>query len=489
MIKHDTFKGVLLTLCNIAPISLDNVRQITEGACFHNNLVTMKKFRSFFSLLIFLPGAFYSCQEKTGYKEELNGSDYLIQASNRATEVMVHDIFSPPVAGRVYAYSALAAYEVAVLADDRYLSLMGQLNDFEKIEFNTSKDCLYPLASLAAYYEVATAMIFSEEKMTEHSKKLYQFIKSKGIPDDVFQNSMDLGKAVADHVLGYASKDNYHQSRSFEKYTIVKDEGSWKPTPPAYMEGVEPHWSTIRPFVMDSAAQFVPERPSSFDIIPESDFYKEAEAVRMATVNMSDDQREIALFWDCNPYKMNIKGHVMYAEKKITPGGHWIGIAGIASKAKDLDWKATAETLAVTSLAVFEGFLSCWDEKYRSVLIRPETYINQYMDENWVPLLQTPPFPEYTSGHSVVSTAASVALTHLLGDDVHIVDSTEVAYGLPVREFTSFQEASKEAAISRFYGGIHYMPAIENGVNQGRLVGELIIGRLKTKNSFLAEED
>ncbi|MEX2593309.1 MAG: vanadium-dependent haloperoxidase [Anditalea sp.] len=448
----------------------------------------MKNIRSLLFLLIFLPGLFCSCQEKTGYKEELNGSDYLIQASNRATNVMVHDIFSPPVASRIYAYSALAAYEVAVLADDQYLSLMGQLNGFEEKDFNTTEDCLYPLASLAAYYQVATAMIFSEEKMVAHRDKVYQIIKDKGIPDDVFQNSMDLGKAVADHIMAYASKDNYHQSRSFEKYTIRSDKGSWKPTPPAYMEGLEPHWATIRPFVLDSAAQFVPERPSPFDIIPESDFYKEAEAVMLATNHISDDQREIAFFWDCNPYKMNIKGHIMYAEKKITPGGHWIGIAGIASKVKELDWKATAETLAITSLVVFDGFLSCWDEKYRSVLIRPETYINQYLDEDWVPLLQTPPFPEYTSGHSVVSTAAAVALTRLLGDDVPIVDSTEVAFGLPVREFSSFEEAAEEAAISRFYGGIHYMPAIENGVNQGRLVGELIMDRIKTKRASLAEE-
>ncbi len=94
-----------------------------------------------------------------------------------------------------------------------------------------------------------------------------------------------------------------------------------------------------------------------------------------------------------------------------------------------------------------------------------------------MPLLQTPPFPEYTSGHSVISTAAAVVLTEMLGDDVHIVDSTEVVFGLPVREFDSFQEASAEAAISRYYGGIHYMPAIENGILQGRQVAGLILDR------------
>lgn len=192
-------------------------------------------------------------------------------------------------------------------------------------------------------------------------------------------------------------------------------------------------------------------------------------------------------FWDCNPYKMNVKGHVMYAEKKITPGGHWMGITGIASKAKNLNWRQTAEAMAVASIYLFDAFISCWDEKYRSVLIRPETYINRYMDEEWTPLLQTPPFPEYTSGHSVISTAASQALTGLLGEPFYFLDSTEVKYGLGTREFNSFREAAEEAAISRFYGGIHYLPAITNGVDQGRAVASWIEGRIRTRKISLAE--
>lgn len=447
----------------------------------------MLNFKYCVPFFIFLCTGLASCEKKTEYLEALNGNDYLIEANGQATNVMVHDIFSPPVASRIYTYASLAAYEVAALSDESYQSLMGQLNGFENKEFDTSKECLFPLAALAAYYQVASALIFSEDQLTVHRDKLYQSIKEQGIPDDVFQNSLKLGHAVAAHVMAYASKDNYHQSRSFEKYTTSDDEGAWKPTPPAYMDGLEPHWAKMRPFVMDSSNQFIPDRPSPFDIIPGSDFYKEAEAVMLATNNISEEQREIAFFWDCNPYKMNVKGHVMFAEKKITPGGHWMGIAGIAAKTKDLDWKQTAETFVITSLALYEGFLSCWDEKYRSVLIRPETYINEYMDKDWLPLLQTPPFPEYTSGHSVVSSAASVVLTHLLGDDVHFVDSTEVVFGLPVREFNSFKEAAEEAAISRFYGGIHYMPAISNGARQGEQVGQLVINKIKTRRAEIAE--
>ena len=129
---------------------------------------------------------------------------------------------------------------------------------------------------------------------------------------------------------------------------------------------------------------------------------------------------------------------------------------------------------------MFDAFISCWDEKWNTLVVRPETLINQYYDEEWFPLLQTPPFPEYTSGHSVISGAAAVILTDIFGDNFDFVDTTEVAYGLPERSYTSFIHASEEAAISRLYGGIHYMMAIEEGVKQGRAVGNKVIERLET---------
>ena len=132
----------------------------------------------------------------------------------------------------------------------------------------------------------------------------------------------------------------------------------------------------------------------------------------------------------------------------------------------------------MVTIGLFDGFISCWDEKYRSNYIRPETFINSRIDESWRPLLQTPPFPEYTSGHSVISTAAAVVLTKLFGDKVAIEDNSEVPYGLPVRSFNSFQSAADEAAMSRLYGGIHFREAIENGKLQGSNIGNCIATRL-----------
>jgi hypothetical protein len=212
-----------------------------------------------------------------------------------------------------------------------------------------------------------------------------------------------------------------------------------------------------------------------------SQFFKEMKYVYDVKKNLTAEQSSIASFWDCNPYVMNVHGHVMFATKKITPGGHWIGIAKIACQNTNASLMKSAEAYALTSIALADGFISCWDEKYRSNLIRPETVINKYLDEEWVPLLQTPPFPEYTSGHSVISGAAGVALTSIFGENFHFIDSTEMKYGLTARTFESFTAASDEAAISRLYGGIHYMPAIENGVKQGRKLGKFIIDNIHLK--------
>ncbi|MEX0883134.1 MAG: phosphatidic acid phosphatase, partial [Cyclobacteriaceae bacterium] len=289
------------------------------------------------------------CQERADYKELLVSNELLIQANEKLTDIIVHDIFSPPVASRIYAYPSIAAYEVAVLAEpDRFISLMGQLNGAKPLDIalEQKESYSFPLASLTAYYGVAHKLVFSEQDMIDHKEAAYKKIRELGMPKTVYQNSVKLGEAVADHILKYASKDNYHQSRSFEKYTIKNDPNTWKPTPPAYMEGIEPHWNKIRPFLLDSASQFSPVPPPPFDIHPGSEFYSDAEEVMDSGNQLDEHQTDIAYFWDCNPYKMNVKGHVMYAEKKITPGGHWIGIAGIASKTKGLDWKETSETLA-----------------------------------------------------------------------------------------------------------------------------------------------
>ncbi|MEP6738135.1 MAG: vanadium-dependent haloperoxidase [Chryseolinea sp.] len=432
--------------------------------------------------IIFICLLLGSCSTDHGdWKIKAKDPKFLHRSVKLITDIIVHDIFSPPVASRIYVYSSVAGYEAAIQQDSRFVTLAGQLKGLEALpQPEPNQEYCYNLAAVEAMLKVGRGLIFSEDKLDTFYKKVMQEFKDTGIPDDVFERSISYGTQVAEHIMAWSSKDNYKQSRSFPKYSIIDDPSTWKPTPPAYMDAVEPHWNKIRPFAIDSASQFTPLPPTKFSIDKDSRFYAEAKEIRDMGVSLSEEQRAIASFWDCNPFVMNVKGHVMFATKKISPGGHWMNITHVACVVKNADMAQSAEAYARVSISLVDGFISCWDEKYRSKLIRPETYINQYMDENWVPLLQTPPFPEYSSGHSVISGAASVALTKIFGE-ITYKDSTEIEFGLTARSFNSFKDAAKEAAVSRMYGGIHYRQACDEGLKQGNAIGEYIVSKINTR--------
>ena len=409
-------------------------------------------------------------------------------AVDKVTEVIIHDIFSPPVASRIYAYSNMAAYEVLVQNNPEYKSLAGQIHELgETPKPDTDAAVNYDVAALVAQMEMAKSLIFSEDRITEMRDSLYTQWEEQN-PTEL-EASKAYGLKVADHIKAWMDGDMYKQTRTMPKFSVNPDNPSrWQPTPPAYMDGIEPHWMKIRTLVIDSADQFMPIPPPEFSMEEDSEFHKqlmEVYDVRNAMTEEGDDSEkmEIAKFWDCNPYVSTHKGHLMFATKKITPGGHWIGIVKIATKKANADLMETVYVYTKTSVALFDGFISCWDEKYRSNLIRPETLINQYIDDAWAPVLQTPPFPEYSSGHSVVSGAAAEVLTQIYGDNFQFDDDTETAYGLPVRSFDSFRNASSEAALSRLYGGIHYRAAIEEGLKQGRQLGQFVAQNLQMKSN------
>lgn len=410
---------------------------------------------------------------------EISADDYH-RSVDKVGQIMVHDIFSPPVASRVFAYPNIAAYEIIAQGNKKYKSLSGQLTGLEEIPGPGEDELInFQLAALIAHIDLNRRLIFSEDRMIAYRDSLY------GVWEEVnpkeFGASKAYGLEVAEFVAQWMDKDNYKQTRTMSKFTVDTDDPSrWQPTPPSYMDGLEPHWNKIRPFVIDSAAQFKPAPPPPFSMEKNSDFYKELLEVYNISQEITekgDESDEVAMaqFWDCNPYVSVTRGHLMFATKKITPGAHWIGITKIACKKSDYGFDDTVYAYTKTSIAIADAFISCWDEKYRSNLIRPETLINEYIDDSWKPVLQTPPFPEYVSGHSVASGAAAIALTDIFGENFSFDDDTELPYGLPVRSFSSFNEASAEAAISRIYGGIHYRAAIDVGLDQGRDLGKFVV--------------
>jgi hypothetical protein len=422
-----------------------------------------------------------SCSENTDYLKKIQDPELFQAAVQNLSDIIVYDIFSPPVASRVYMYPTMAAYEIMAKAyPSQYYSLAGQLTELEKTP-KISEDVNPHLAALLSYNTVGKTFIFSEDKMKAFQDKQAEKIRAMNVPRRVRKASQVYADRISEHILAWAKGDLYNQTRTYSKYTILEEDKFWKPTPPDYMDGIEPHWNKIRPLVLDSANQFQPKAPLSFNLTKGSPFQIQLQEVYEIGIGLTDEQVEIAKFWDCNPYVTHHRGHAMFATKKITPGGHWIGITGIVTRQAKSDFAAVINAYTHVSVAIFDAFISCWDEKWDTLVVRPETLINKYYDEKWLPLLQTPPFPEYTSGHSVISRASALVLTKLYGNDFAFEDTTELAYGLPARYYNSFIHASEEAAISRFYGGIHYMMAIDEGVNQGNEIGDYITQNLKTQ--------
>jgi len=445
-----------------------------------SSFYTKKIVRSMQCAVILLLLAFllpYCLQKKALHKFE---NYHISSVITQMTEIMLHDITNPPLAARFFSYTCLAGYEVVSQQDATFKNMHGVLKGYPEIKKPDSVGSIsYQLAALLAMMETAKKIQPSGSLMKTYEEQFIDSCSKAGVDEDLIANSKEYALAISKQILDYAKADGYNKISNLSRYTPIKGEGYWYPTPPGFMAAVEPNFNTVRPFMLDSCSQFKPLPPVAYEATKGSPFYTMSEAVYKVHNEMTNEQRVIASFWDCNPFAMQDDGHLQYGFKKISPGAHWLGITGIACINTKKSFEQTLQIYSVVSMSLMDAFICCWDEKYRSNRVRPETAIRKLINPEWEPLLQTPPFPEYLSGHSVVSAASAVILTHYFGDNFAFTDSVEVNYGLPSRAFKSFRQASEEAGVSRFYGGIHFMDAITNGQEQGTKVGEWVLQKIK----------
>ncbi|MEB2776269.1 vanadium-dependent haloperoxidase [Algoriphagus sp. D3-2-R+10] len=434
-----------------------------------------KLLKSSFASLILLGLAMSTSFAKP---KDVNWPKLYSQELFHITEVMVTDVASPPVAARIYAYSNLAAYVIAKGFIDGFenqdLLEHAYLED-QDWEISDPAISSPEFAAIYAMLKVGEAIMPSGYLLKEKQSEWTEIaLKAKIISKKELQAHVTFALSVAARVMEVAKKDGYLQLSTLTRYTPQSGEGFWYPTPPAYIAAVEPEWKTIKPFFIQNLEEYEPAPMAAFDMSKGSSFHKQLMEVYNTTNELDEERKLIANFWDCNPFKVEFSGHMAIGVKKISPGGHWIGITGIAAQKAGLSFAETAYVHALVGLTLHDAFISCWKTKYETDRIRPETVINQKIDQRWKPLLQTPPFPEYTSGHSVISRASAVVLTGYFGDNFDFIDSSETYFGLPERPFKSFLLASEEAAISRLYGGIHFRDAIEEGIKQGEKIGEMV---------------
>jgi hypothetical protein len=379
--------------------------------------------------------------------------------------------FTPPVASRAFGYLGVTLYEAVVTGMPEHRSLVGQLNDLGELPQPTAGEQYHwPAVTNAALAHITRTLFANAapEGLAAVDGLEVAFTFEAELDVEVLRRSAEHGRRVAEAIYTWSSTDGGHEGYARNgTYAPPTGLGMWVSTPPAYAEALQPSWGNNRPFVLDSGAECASAPPPAYSEEPGSDFYAQGLEVYQTVLNLTPEQKEIALFWADEP------------GQTATPPGHWMSILTSIIKERDDSLAFAAEVYAKVGIATADAFIACWYTKYRYNMLRPISYIQKVLDPGWNaqeitdPVI-TPPYPEYTSGHSVQSAAAAYVLTDLLGDNFAFTDTTHSSRGYAARTYGSFYEAAQEAAISRLYGGIHYREAIEAGLVQGRCIGERI---------------
>ena len=376
--------------------------------------------------------------------------------------------YSPPVASRALAYLGVTAFEAAASGSADLQSLAGQLNGLQAVPQRTAGETYDDAVIIQAAMAAAVKNLFSntgpsgQHAMASLELKLDGEVTS-GPPADVVTRSEAYGRAVAAHILAWSQGDGgaVVENMGFPReYKLTPGPAHWVPTSLIAQQQFPllPAWGNNRPFAMPKGAGCTLLAPPEYSEDKSSTFYGEALEVYQTRQALTPEQTSIARFWSDD------------AMLSPTPPGHWISIALQVLERDGISLDRSVDVLARLGIAQADAFIGCWAAKFRYDLVRPVTYIRRVIDPKWEPLLNTPPFPEYPSGHSTQSAAAADVLTNLFGDNFTFEDATRHGDGLKPRSFASFRAAADEAGVSRLYGGIHFRAAIERGQEQGHCI-------------------
>jgi hypothetical protein len=397
-----------------------------------------------------------------------------------------NDVVSPPVAARIYAYGAIGVYESVVHGMPGHRSLAGQLNGLDSLP-TPAPGLEYDWPSVLAQtmhrlvdvtggvYTFPNRVFFEHTTLSDASLSSLGptqlgFRRTAGVPEDVMQNSIAFANQLADALIAWSNADGYYAVR-YKGFIPPKGPDKWVATGFSDTDKVtnplEPYFGTLRPLVMTAPNECSPTNlglgPPPFSTDPTSSFYQEAKLVYDAERNLTDEQREIARFWADGP------------GDTPTPPGHWLAITTKLVRSTNL--AVAAAGYVWVSMGFYDSFVAVWESKYAHNLLRPTTYIRRHIDPGWQTFLPTPQFPTYVSGHSGQSGASAVLMTDMFGNGP-FTDDTKLRRGFAARSFANFIEAAEEAAVSRFYGGIHYNFDDNDGLDLGYCVGNAIVNRV-----------
>jgi|GEM_PF-2040804 len=289
-----------------------------------------------FAIVLIISACRPDSSEQTTYSEsqaDQNRAPLIHQLNHALIGVVSEDLFSPPVAGRIYAYSNIAAYETVRHLNPDYKSLAGQFNGLDELPPKPDGGAYWEIAMIRSYTEMAKHLVYRDFLLDSTFNRMIDTLREQYPDPAIFEASLEYGDAVAAHISGWADQDGYNTTRNMPRYQSLGRSDTWEATAPTYGEALEPHWFKLRPFVMDSASQFRASPPVTFSEQSGSPFYQAAEEVYQI-VNASKQQDiDVAVYWDCNPGPTLVDGHSMKVRKQNTPGGHWVGASTVSSPA------------------------------------------------------------------------------------------------------------------------------------------------------------
>lgn len=383
--------------------------------------------------------------------------------------------FTPPVASRAFGYAGVTLYEALVPGMTGYRSLAGQLKGLERPPQAPDQDYHWPLVANSALASISRRLFAgaggsARTAIDALELNIYNRYETAATPA-IRRRSVERGRRVAAAIFEWSKHDGGHEGYMFNfpvRYQPPAGASLWRPTPPKYQRALQPYWGANRPFALPSGDACLPSPPPAYSSDPGSALYAEAREVYDTVRSLTPEQRETALYWADDP------------TLTATPAGHSLAIATQLLREEDASLARAAEVYARLGIGLADAFVANWNAKFHYNRIRPITYIQDVIDPTWnatsvTDPVYTPPFPEYPSGHSTESGAAAVILGDLFGADREFTDRTQARLGFAPRTYPSFWAAAEEAAVSRLYGGIHFRSGNEQGLVQGRCVGEQVL--------------
>lgn len=435
----------------------------------------MKFKHGFFCVVVFLSTAnFLAAEEQRTTRNPKAPTDQLLPDWIKLHLQLVRSTkgLSQVHIGRNFTYASIAFYESIVHGFPKYKTLSGQLQDLAILlpPPTTANFCWAASANAAmasalrSFYGASPQSVRKIDSLEMHYASSFT---NEGFSREKIRAATSYGRSVATSILEWAKTDG--STVKHPAYEIPKGDGLWEPTPPSNAAPAGPFLSKNRTCIKGSVDNTLPPPPLKFSADQGSDFYKMVRELTDASQHLTEDQRAMGLFWDDFP-----------DGKYYGALGHWASILRQVIEEKNITLIKGAEAFAKMSTAFSDAMNACWKAKYTYNVLRPVTYVNRYMNQpDWKPLIVTPSHPEYPAAHASVSMAAATALSESLGGSISFTDHSYDDLGFKARTFKNFEEAGKEAGLSRFYGGIHYKPSIEAGYILGKKVATNVLQGLK----------